>query len=279
MVAEFPFKRLLLKLPYRLADRSVIDVATAFAERFKLSLAAELIEEAELEWLAEIPGLRELHALGKGWYPIDRARWHEELGYAERRLRGIFEASIRNRALNVSFSATRTTMPFAFSDIGAEDIVAIPQPRNPIDIITQQLDDLSRAAFGTPAAVMLVSPSSRHGMGPIVVIAGHPRDPSIRVGIEVAAASRQELILVPTHSIRGDIASSQAIAIDAGVSTRIGEPIESGLDMASVLVRVARYKAELVITTRSAGKSVFLRPSETVGKLRTTVLLVDAAET
>jgi hypothetical protein len=276
MRTGFPFKRLLLKLPLRFSDRSVIDAAAMFAEQMKLSLAAELIQDVELEWLSEIPGLRELHAWGNEWHPIDRTRWQRELAYSEESLRRIFEAAIRHRVLEATFCARRSAMPLALSDIGSEDIIAIPQPRNPIDTIAQQLDDLSRAAFGTPAAVMLVPPAADPGIGPIAVIAGDQRDLGIRLGIEIAAASHQDLILVPTYAFRGHVVASRAAAIAAGVSARIGESVDPEFGMASVLAHVSRYNAKMLITTRGRGGSEMHRLSEAIGRQRISVLIAGA---
>lgn len=274
MTTGFPFKRLLLKLPLRFSDRAVIDTAATFAERLKLSLIAELIEGAELDWLAEIPGLRELRALSNEWHPIDRVRWREELVYSENCLRGIFESATSNRVLTATFCATRAAMPLALSDVGSEDIIAIPQP-TPIDIISQQLDDLSRAAFGTPAAVMFVPPSSGPGTGPVAVIAGSSRDPGISVGLAIAAANRQDFILVPTSRFRDSVEPSQADAVGAGVRMLIGEAVDPDAGIMRALVHVARYNASMLVTARGHSGWDILRPSENVNAQRIAVLILD----
>lgn len=277
MTAKFPFKRLLLKLPDRVVDRTIIETAAGFAEQLKLNLAAEVIQGAELDWLADIPGLRELRALGEGWHPIDVTYWHKELSYAESSLKGIFEASVKNRTVSASFCATRTAMPFTMSDVGSEDIVAIPQPGNPIDLISQQLNDLLQAAFETPAAVMLVPPATGRGAGPIVAIAANLHDPSIRVAIGIASTGGQDLILVPAYKFRESIASLEAIAAGAGVPARIGELIDPTSEMSSVLSDISRYNAHLLVMSRSHCGSDILAPLATLSRQRVSILIMNRA--
>ncbi|MDT3684975.1 MAG: hypothetical protein RO009_08030 [Pseudorhodoplanes sp.] len=276
MTAEFPFKRLLLKLPDRVVDRTIIETAAGFAEQLKLNLAAEVIQGAELDWLADIPGLRELRALGEGWHPIDVAYWHKELSFAESSLKGIFEASVKNRTVSASFSATRTAMPFTMSGVGSEDIVAIPQPGNPIDLISQQLNDLLQAAFETPAAVMLVPPAAGRG-GPVVAIAANLHDPSIRVAIEIAVTGGQDLILVPAYKFRESISSLEAIAAGAGVPARIGELIDPASEMSSVLSDISRYNAHMLVMSRSRYGSDILAPLATLSRQRVSILIMNRA--
>ena len=103
--------------------------------------------------------------------------------------------------------------------IRADDLVVIIDPAHPGERITRQFNCLLEAAVRTAAAVLVLPVQAGRTAGPVVVFATGSRDPSLRIGLQVASALRERLIV----ELAEDLPLSSDILLDAH---RLGVPVE-----------------------------------------------------
>jgi hypothetical protein len=190
------FRRAVLGLQARAPDRA-LQTAIKMADLFRLELLGLFIEDSDLRSLATMPFAREYHTLSGAWQAIDPHRLARDLALAAGSVERAFaeaarQSGIRSRFERVPGSAAKTIASISQRD----DLIMIIQPDSPAERHTQQYSWLIDAAFGSAAAVMLVPTRVVRDAGPVVVIAASPDDRSLPVAAALAAATKENLVIL-----------------------------------------------------------------------------------
>lgn len=189
------FKRMVVGLPQGMGNRSAVQAALDLAEFLQIEFLAAFIADAALLDLAGFPATRELRILDQKWQPLDVGRISREVEDAAKIARRRFDESVRSRTIKTSFDVLNGAGMMA-SLVEAGDIVTIIEPSHPGESITQQFTTLLNAAFEAPAAILVVPRHILRSSGPVMALASKPKDASIRVALEIAAALKERLIVV-----------------------------------------------------------------------------------
>jgi hypothetical protein len=190
------FNRILLSLEAR-APEHMMRLAAELAELLHLELVGLLLEDKGLRDLASIPFAREFRPLGGGWRPVDPERLLQELELAASSAERLFLDMARQSPMRRQFEIVRGLTTEIIASISrAGDIIMIVEHPNPAERMTQQFLWLREAAFRSAAAVMLVPGHIARTTGPIVAVAAALDDPSIDAASAIAAAAKEDLIIV-----------------------------------------------------------------------------------
>ncbi|HXW40396.1 MAG TPA: hypothetical protein VEK75_04285 [Xanthobacteraceae bacterium] len=189
------FKRVVVGLLQSMANQAAVSAAADFAEFLNVELLATFIADASLHALAGLPAARELRILERGWQAIDPAQISRDIDRAEGFARRCFAEAVAARTIKTSFDIVAGVQAMA-SRIRADDIVAVVEPAHPGERITRQFTGLLDAALESAAAVVILPRRIARTAGPVIAIAAGPDDGSIGVGLGLAAALREDLIVV-----------------------------------------------------------------------------------
>jgi hypothetical protein len=190
--------------------------------------------------------MRELRLLDQQWQKLDAARIARDLEDAANVARRRFDEIVVSRNIKTGFDVLSGTGPMA-ALIEAGDIVTIIEPSHPGESITQQFTALLDAAFETNAAILAVPRRIARTSGSIMALTGGPDDASIRVGLEIAAALKERLIVVaPAGSALPNEFTAEARERGIEVEELSGKP-----DAPSPLPQSSRSRERLRVITRS----------------------------
>lgn len=195
------FKRMVIGLPQNLADQAAVDAAAALAELLDIELLATFVADSSLHALAGFPAARELRLLDQAWQAIDLERITRDIERTADVARARFAEAVGRRTIRTRFDVVSGAELIA-SLIRADDIVAIIEPSHPGERITRQFTGLLDAAMATAGAILVVPRHIVRSSGPIVALAAAPEDASIRVGLELAAALKEELVVVASAALQ-----------------------------------------------------------------------------
>jgi hypothetical protein len=193
------FGRMVLGLPHNAQDYPAVEVAARVAESLNLQCLGAFIVEPAIITLGELPDARELKSVAAGWQPVEGNSLARDLEEAVDAARRQFAAVAVRLNTDMAFHlALGATAEVVASLAGADDIVAMIEPRHPADRITRQFLSFMEAAFQTSSAVMLFPRRVLRKDGPIVAIAAGSDDAAIDVAADMAMAMHESLIVINT---------------------------------------------------------------------------------
>lgn len=217
------FKRMVMGLPQSIANLAAVSAAADLAEFLNVELLATFIADASLDVLAGFPAARQLRILERDWQTIDPAQIARDIdraaGFARRR----FAEAAASRTIKTSFDIVTGVQAMA-AQIRADDIVAIIEPSHPGERITRQFTGLLDAALESAAAVLIMPRRIARTSGPVMAVAGGPEDASIRVGLELAAALREDLVVATRLGV---FLPAETLAHAKRLGVRLEQAIES----------------------------------------------------
>ncbi len=212
------FKRMVVGLPQSLPNYRACNAAADLAERLNIQFFAALIVDSSVRALVDSPDARELRLPERNWQAIDRSHLLEDLESAVTIARRRVAESTQGRSLDVRFDVIQDVDaigPF----IRADDLVVVIDPAHPAERITRQFTCLLDAAVRTAAAVLVLPPQAARTAGPVVALATSSQDPSLQIGLQVASALRERLIVELSQGLQ----LSSDILLDA---QRLGVAVE-----------------------------------------------------
>lgn len=212
------FKRMVVGLPQSLPNFGSCSVAADLAERLNIQFLAALIADASVRALVDSPAARELRLLERNWQTIDRSRMLEDLESAAAIARRLVAESTKGRSLDARFDIIQDVDAIG-SLIQADDLVVVIDPAHPGERITRQFTCFLGAAVRTAAAVLVLPTQAVRTAGPVVAFATGSQDPSLRIGLQVASALRERLIV----EVAGGLPLSSDILLEAH---RLGVAVE-----------------------------------------------------
>lgn len=259
-------------LPQGMGNQAALQAAADLAERLQIELLGAFIEDATLLDLAGFPAMRELRALDQQWQPFDVERISRELESAAAIARRRFVEGAHLRSIKTAFDVLHD-VDAIMSLIESGDIFTVIEPSHPGETMTRQFAALLDTAFATCGSILAVPRRINRDHGPIMVLAGGPADPSMRIGIDIAAALKERLIAVIPPGVQ---LPSEIIAEAKSLGVAI-EQLTANPNIADAPLTASRSKERLRVTARARLRSA---PSQIFAILHgVPLLLVDAQAT
>lgn len=201
-MARSHFRRLVIGL-HRRPPEQALQVAVDLAGLLGLDLFGLFIENSDLLGLAALPFAREIGSLGGDWRPLEADRLLYDLRLEASSIERRFARAVKRLNRAWRFEIVRGCAADTFGTItGIGDIVMLIEPANPAERATAQFLTMAQAAFRSTAAVLLVPPRLARRTGPVVAVATREDDPSIEAAALIAAAAREDLVILATDDAR-----------------------------------------------------------------------------
>lgn len=198
-MADAEFKRVLLGLQRGLPEEAAIGAAAEFANLLRLEFLGLFAEDPNLLALAGLPFGRELRTLERRWQPIDAGQMAKEMEAAAARAQRVFAAKAAAMRLVADFRSARGSITdLVESLLSVGDIIAVPLPASGADRATDQYSRLLETALRSAAAALLVPSTIARQAGVIAALAATPEEPGVRIARAIAAAAKEEFVLVRT---------------------------------------------------------------------------------
>jgi hypothetical protein len=248
-MAETEFKRIVLSLHRSMPEEAAIGAAAEFAHLLCLELVGLFAEDPNLIALAGLPFGRELRLLERRWQPIDAGQLAKDMAAAAARAQRVFVEKAAAMSLAADFRSVKGSISeLVESLLRAGDIIAVSLPESGADRATVQYARLLQTALRSAAGALLVpSPIARHA-GAIAALAASPEDPCVRVARGIAAAAKEDFIMVTgAESIRGGRILGAVSAL-RGLSERLVVVSRGAIDEAQIpTIAFARRVPVLVV--------------------------------
>jgi hypothetical protein len=191
------FRRMVLGLPHSAKDYVSVAFTAELAELLGLDLVGVFAEEQGLIDLALLPCVREFRIFGDGWHRLDAAQLAQRSSAAAAEARRLFVDVAKALRIGARFDLVKGPIWDAVgSQSMPDDIVAIIEPQNPAERVTYQFTQFIETALHAQAGVLLVPSRIRRRTGPVVAIAESEHDMSVQVGLRVAQAVREKLLVL-----------------------------------------------------------------------------------
>jgi len=197
------YKRMVVGLPQSSVQSGAVATVADLAELLRMDVLATFVTEATLPSLAASTAVRELRGASQGWQTIDPLQLNLEFDRAAAAARRSFTEATRNLSVNASFDVI-SAAELATSLIRTDDMVAIIEPSHPGERVTRQFTCLLDAATQIARAILIVPKRLIRTSGPVMALASDPEDASIEVGLKIAAALNEQLLLVTPRAWPSD---------------------------------------------------------------------------
>jgi hypothetical protein len=252
MAGRSNFRRVLLGLhqhPAQHGLRLAIDVAVLL----RLDLCGFFVKEESLGRLAALPFTREFRPLGGGWRPIDLDSLSQEMELAANTAQHLFDQAVKGLGLTSRFEVVSGTLPENLALLSRQgDIVIVCEPTGAARLSMPPSSSLVEAAFRSTAAVMLAPQGARWRPGPVVAIATAPDDPSVEVAAGIAAAAKEELVVIESCGPAAESQTGRMAAEGRPDVRRLRVANISSLDNPEIIGVLAALRARLVVINRRA---------------------------
>ncbi len=246
------FRRMIVGLPRSPRDYGAVSVTAEFANIFGTHLVGTFYEERRLLEFAALPAAREFRH--GSWHPLSVDRLERELSALAREAELSFLAVVSRCRAAASFTRGKDPAEETiFADAGADDIIAIIEPKSPLERVTHQFTQLVAAAFKASSSILLVPDRPLPAAGPIVVVADDGSDPALDVALAISAATGDPLIVIPARHTDTVLTSIQ---------TRLQQSVAAGTLLTSPVLELntlmsgrlpSASPARLLIAKRPAG--------------------------
>ncbi len=133
---------------------------------------------------------------------------------------------------------------------GSNDIIAIIDPKDPIERITRQFRELFEIIFHTAASVLIVPSSPPQAPGPLIAAGSHADDPAIAAAITIATSAKEPLTIIPVEQPTQGLVRAIESAKQSGIRATIAEPIYHGCDLPTLASMSCNLNGKLLITGR-----------------------------
>lgn len=246
--AESGFRRMIIGLPHNPRDYPAVSTTVWLAKQLGIDLVGTLFEDAGLAQLADLPEAREFRA--SSWQPLSAAQLTSDLARMSAEAQRMFSEIIAQHRTSGSFQLARGSAAETLLKAGANDILAIVDPKNPLERITRQFRELIDIIFQTAASVLIVPSSPPVASGQLVAAGSHASDPAIAAAIAIAASAKEPLTIIPLEQSAQALARVVERARQLGVRTTLTEPMLHGANLSSLATVSCNLKGKLLIADR-----------------------------
>ncbi|MDE1935640.1 hypothetical protein [Bradyrhizobium sp.] len=185
-------RRMLLRLPHSRQDYAAIMVISELAGLLGADLVGTYVEDLAVQELASFPNAREFRA--GSWQPVSARQLARDAALAAQDAERLFFKSAAGHRSNPLFRIAKTSA--LSQEALADDIIAMIDPKNPIERATHQFNQFVRSAFSSASSILLMPSRPPDASGPIIVFATDPNDPSVDTALDVAGPTGARIILI-----------------------------------------------------------------------------------
>ena len=223
------FKRMMLSLPRSTKDYASVTFAAELAERLRLDLVGFFAEDRILMELAVLPCVREYQISGEGWHRINARQMELDVTQMTTAARRLFGEAVKAFRVGSRFDVVRGSVAeLIASQAIAGDILVVIEPQNPVERFTYQFKQLVNAALTETTSTLIIPSRIARRSGPIVAIADSAHGQSVEVGLSLAKAMQERLIVfAPKHT--NDVSDALQPADTVSVETRLMNGRRAGL--------------------------------------------------
>ncbi len=215
------FKRMVLGLPQSAEDYASVAFTAELAELLGLDLVGVFAVNEDLVDIAAISCVRELHPSGV-WHRLDAEQLQRGSNRAAADARRLFDQALRAVRLGGSFDLAKGQIGDAISSRSMpDDIVVVIEPKNPVERVTYQFQELLNAALRAPTATLLIPSHVVRRRGPIVAVATSEHDSSIRAALKMAEASHEKLLVLMPPDADAELLLRLAATTDIPVDRKM----------------------------------------------------------
>jgi hypothetical protein len=227
-------------------------MAADMARLLDLDLFGLFVEEERLFGLASLPFAREFKPIGGGWHALDSDQLSRDLSMAAKSAERAFAEASRTLPTRCQFEVVRGSMAETIaSNLRAGDIVMLAESASPFECANSELPAIADAAFRSEAAVLLVPGRVARRAGTIVAILTEPDDPSIEAAAAVAAAAKEDLIVIETFkSVGAGRAYEELLAKGTRIS-RVSVGRSPLRDASGIAAAFDQMRERLVVMSRN----------------------------
>jgi hypothetical protein len=268
------FKRMVLGLPHSAKDYVSVAFAAELADLLGVDLVGLFAEDERLIDLALLPCVREFRLAGDGWHRLDAKQLEQSSSQAAADARRLFDDAAKGLrgAGRVVFikgqigeAAGLQAMP--------DDIIVVIEPKNPAERVTHQFRRFMEMALSAPTAALVVPSRISRRKGPVVAIAANEHDASIQVGLRVAEAARERLLVFTPEIANGTVSVRRSPASGVHIDQRLLSTTEIGL---AGLVSALPIAGERLVVMGRGSNNLF--PSQLASERGVPVLVTARAE-
>ncbi len=202
------FQRVILGVRHH-APREGLRQAVDIANFLEAELRGLFIKDEELGGLAGLPFVREFRPLEGGWHSIDNTELSDAFDITARSAERLFRDAVKQFSHSCEFEIIRGhSLAKTIASISRPgDVLIISQPSSPAECITLQFRAMVKAAFESPASVLLVPAGVVRERGEIVALAGASDDPCIEVASRIATRAKEKLVVIDGAKIAAALRS------------------------------------------------------------------------
>jgi hypothetical protein len=263
MTGVASFQRVILGVRHH-APREGLRQAVDIANFLEAELRGLCVNDEQLSGLAGRQFVREFRPLEGGWRNIDNAELSDAFDVTARSAERLFRDAVKRFSQSCEFEIIRG---YSFAKTIASisrpgDVLVISQPASPVECITLQFRAMVKAAFESPASVMLVPAGIVRERGDVVALTGAHDDPCIEVAERIASRAQERLLVIDGVKIATEIRAADqnesgdgmpsATPVQPRVSTAITEALNPLRERLLILSRnnFGYAVAEFISATR-----------------------------
>jgi hypothetical protein len=269
MDSQVDFKRMVLGLPHSAKDYASVAFTAELADLLGLDLVAIFAEDERLIDLALLPCVREFRLAGDGWHRLDVKQLEQSSTQAAADARRLFaDASKALRGVaRLDFIKGQVDEVIGVQAM-PDDIIVVIEPKDPAERVTYQFRQFVKMALGAPTAALLVPSRISRRKGPVVAIAANERDASIQVGLRVAEAAGERLLVLTQDIVDETVAARRSPTGAVHIDQRSLPTGEIGLPELASALAIAGER--LLVMSRGSNN---LFPSQLASELGVPVLV------
>lgn len=190
------YRRLLLDLRPGRLDRTALRAAAELARLLDVEILGIFVEDQSVVGAANLPFARELQLPARDWRPVNAERLSAELQAAAEHARLLLLREGEAAGISCRFMVRRGDPATTIASLcGFHDIVAIAEPEEAIERLTDTAGRVRNAALSSEATVLLLPSRPSRSTGPVVTLVAAIDDPALAIAAHLAAASYAPLVV------------------------------------------------------------------------------------
>lgn len=192
------------------APREGLRQALDLANLLQAELRGLLVKDEELGCLAGLPFVHEFRPLEGGWHSIDHDALSQSFDAAARSAERLFRDAVKRVSQSCDFEIIcgRSFGQTIAAASRPGDVLVLARPSSPAECVASQFDATVKAAFESPASVLLVPSGRSRERGVVAALASAPDDPSIEVASRLAVRAKEKSLVLDGSRLAAGFQSS-----------------------------------------------------------------------
>ncbi len=271
------YRRLLLDLRPGGLDRTMLRAAAELARLLDVEMMGVFVEDASIVGAASFPFTRELRLPAHDWHPASADRLESEMQAAAEQARLLLAREGQAAGISCHFEVHRGDPAATIAGLcDFHDIVAVAEPNEAIERLTDTAGRVREAALSSEATVLLLPSRPGRPAGAIVALISGADDPSLAFAARLAVTSGERLAAAIVGEDERSPAEIRNAAAMAGLAPERVEVLRlGGRTVHSVLHVLGGRHDRLVVLCRNRIGLPVNAPARLAEELRVPVLVIE----